>query len=67
MTEVSPTEEILLTHFIVSDDVERLALDTEVLGGKAGLPRNRYRTRQCQTVQQLDCHQCRWRSDRRQA
>ncbi len=35
MTEVSPTEEILLTHFIVSDDVERSRrFYTEVLGGK---------------------------------
>ena len=35
MAEVPPTEELLLTHFIVSDDVERSRrFYTEVLGGK---------------------------------
>ena len=35
MAEVPPAEEILLTHFIVSDDVERSRrFYTEVLGGK---------------------------------
>ena len=35
MAEIPPPEEILLTHFIVSDDVERSwRFYTEVLGGK---------------------------------
>ena len=35
MAEVPPAEEILLTHFIVSDDVERSRrFYTEVLGGE---------------------------------
>ncbi len=35
MAEVPPAEEILLTHFIVSEDVERSSrFYTEVLGGK---------------------------------
>jgi len=46
-----PAEEILLTHFIVSDDVERSRrFYTEVPGGQGGLSRKRHRTGQRQTV-----------------
>ena len=46
MAGVPPTEDILLTHFIVSDDVERSRrFYTEVLGGKVAFPRKRHRTR----------------------
>ena len=50
-----PAEEIVLTHFIVSDDVERSRrFYTDVLGGKVGLLR---RADQCRASQQLDRHQ----------
>ena len=52
MAEVPPpTEDILLTHFIVSDDVERSQrFYTEVLGGKVVF-QGPARTGQCQTIQ----------------
>jgi hypothetical protein len=55
----SPAEEIVLTHFIVSDDVERSRrFYTDVLGGKGRLLRSGRRTDQCRARQQLDRHQC---------
>ncbi len=60
-----PSEGILLTHFIVSDDVERSRrFYSEVLGGEV-VRRGRAVDRRAR--QRLDHHQRRRRPDRRQA
>ena len=52
-------DELVLAHFIVSDDVERSRrFYTEVLGGRVVFSEE---ADLCRTIQQLDHHQCRGR------